>query len=141
MKKLFTIIRSALVICVFAVSSFSIGLVNPMESVSETAKRSVQIKSVQYDSPQAAVKAFMPAWRRKNRAAMLKIAEDNVVDNIGNLIKGSTFQGCTVNTESAQKAYNCKVQAGKDDLTAVYLEVVLTRIGYRIMAVNFAAAQ
>jgi hypothetical protein len=71
---------------------------------------------------------------------MLKVAEKDVVDGIGNLIKGSTFRGCKVNTESAQKAYNCTVQAGDDDLTTAYLEVVLTRIGYRIMSIDYAAA-
>lgn len=71
---------------------------------------------------------------------MLRVAEQSVVDGIGNLIKGSKLKKCTPNPESAQKSYNCTVQAGDDDLTAVYLETTLTRNGYMIMAIDYEAA-
>lgn len=125
MKKLLLITLSSLLLCAFAVAA------------KNTTQRST---AAQYKSPEAAAKAFVVAWRQKNRAAMLKVAEKDVVNGIGNLIKGSTLRKCEVNTESAQKAYNCTVQAGDDDLTAAYLEVVLTRIGYRIMSIDYAAA-
>lgn len=149
MKQLFLITMSSLVLGVLAVTNYTNNLTNPQSSVNftdsvETAAPAESgtlstLTAADYNSPEAATKAFLLAWRRKNRAAMLKVAEKDVVNGIGSFIKGLTFRGCQVNTESARKAYNCTVQAGNDDLKAVYLEVVLTRIGYRIMSVDYAA--
>lgn len=140
MKHLFLTTMSSLLFCLFPVSSYGMNLTNSAGTVAAAKNTARASNAARYKSPEAAVKAFIAAWRRKNRAAMLKVAEKDVVNGIGNLIKGSTLRSCEANTEAARKTYNCTVQAGDDDLTAVYLEVVLTRVGYRIMEIGYAAA-
>lgn len=148
MKQLILTTTSSLLICLFAVTSYPINLINSVSnSILDspntgllTTENPAEISTIaDFKTPQDAVKAFIVAWRKKSRAGMLKVAEKDVVDGIGKLVKGTTFRGCEVNTESAQKAYICTVQAGNDDLAAIFLEVVLTRIGYRIMSIDYAA--
>ena len=57
MKTLFLMTISAVLIGSFTAPGYSVGLNN-------SAKKSKQTRNVEYSLPQAAVRAFIPAWRR-----------------------------------------------------------------------------
>jgi hypothetical protein len=94
-----------------------------------------------FATPQAASKALFEAWRAKNRAKALQVANKASVDKLfGTLFRRQRrLTGCHDASDTEKGLYYCVYQDSEDDLLSVAFYMKKTKNGWRIHLVSFSA--